>query len=294
MKSSALLCFRINVFSCSSESGNPASVILSDRALSAVVKQRLAKKLGTAETAFVTRMQSGFVLEFFTPVVPVRSCGHASLAAACAVDMAYPSAGKTICFLLHGEPLIVEKKQRSQTHFSLFDRAWHIKKASSAPVSLLAALNIQGNQYPFFHLTNDNGRSRCAILLPDEATLFRLHPGNVRLSAFLSEQHTGCFAFTYCVSRRESMVGRFFAPHIGIDEDIYNGNSAIAAVSLANYICAKSGFSGPDYLNVSQGKHHAQLSHARVSMAGHDMISSVALEAELHVCEHFYLDEDAN
>lgn len=44
--------------------------------------QRLAFEMNLAETAFVVPAPSGFGLRWFTPIVEIDLCGHATLAAA--------------------------------------------------------------------------------------------------------------------------------------------------------------------------------------------------------------------
>lgn len=67
-------------------SGNPAAVVLLERAAPEDWLQMLAMEFNQAETAFVLpRGGGGFDLRRFTPVREVPLCGHATLAAARAV-----------------------------------------------------------------------------------------------------------------------------------------------------------------------------------------------------------------
>ena len=44
--------------------------------------QDVAKEMNLSETAFLVKQEEGFDLRWFTPVVEVRLCGHATLASA--------------------------------------------------------------------------------------------------------------------------------------------------------------------------------------------------------------------
>ena len=60
--------------------GNPAVVVLLERAVSDADLQTIAFELGVSETAFVRRVGDGWSLRWFTPTVEVDLCGHATLA----------------------------------------------------------------------------------------------------------------------------------------------------------------------------------------------------------------------
>jgi PhzF family phenazine biosynthesis protein len=65
--------------------GNPAAVCLldaSDRPREDAWMQQVAAEMNLAETAFVVPRSDGFGLRWFTPVVEVDLCGHATLASA--------------------------------------------------------------------------------------------------------------------------------------------------------------------------------------------------------------------
>jgi predicted PhzF superfamily epimerase YddE/YHI9 len=60
--------------------GNPAVVILLERAMSDEDLQLIAFELGVSETAFLRRVGEQWSLRWFTPTVEVDLCGHATLA----------------------------------------------------------------------------------------------------------------------------------------------------------------------------------------------------------------------
>lgn len=63
--------------------GNPAAVFVLDAPLADEQMQLIAREMNLSETAFVVRGDAGvFDLRWFTPVVEMDLCGHATLAAA--------------------------------------------------------------------------------------------------------------------------------------------------------------------------------------------------------------------
>ena len=73
----------VNAFTDSTFGGNPAAVMLLDAWLADAQLQALAAQHNLSETAFLVRQSEGvYELRWFTPVVEVPLCGHATLAAA--------------------------------------------------------------------------------------------------------------------------------------------------------------------------------------------------------------------
>lgn len=63
-------------------SGNPAAVCMLDRPAEDHWMQQVAREMNLSETAFLHPIDGGFSLRWFTPVVEVKLCGHATLASA--------------------------------------------------------------------------------------------------------------------------------------------------------------------------------------------------------------------
>ena len=70
----------VDAFIGEAERGNPAVVVLLERALPDEDLQQIAFELGVSETAFVRRVGDQWSLRWFTPTVEVDLCGHATLA----------------------------------------------------------------------------------------------------------------------------------------------------------------------------------------------------------------------
>ncbi|HQY19489.1 MAG TPA: PhzF family phenazine biosynthesis protein [Ignavibacteria bacterium] len=74
--------FTVDAFTDRPFSGNPAAVCLPNVELSEEVMQKIAFEMNLSETAFVTKLDDGFSLRWFTPKAEVELCGHATLASA--------------------------------------------------------------------------------------------------------------------------------------------------------------------------------------------------------------------
>ena len=73
----------VNAFTDSTFGGNPAAVMLLEEWLTDAQLQALAAQHNLSETAFLVRQSEAvYELRWFTPVVEVPLCGHATLAAA--------------------------------------------------------------------------------------------------------------------------------------------------------------------------------------------------------------------
>jgi PhzF family phenazine biosynthesis protein len=71
----------LNAFTKNTQGGNPAGVVLEADNLSNNQMQRIAKKVGFSETAFVLKSdKADFKVQFFTPNGEVDLCGHATIA----------------------------------------------------------------------------------------------------------------------------------------------------------------------------------------------------------------------
>jgi predicted PhzF superfamily epimerase YddE/YHI9 len=74
--------YQIDAFASAVFKGNPAAVVPLESWLPDATLQSIAAENNLAETAFFVREDGGWALRWFTPVVEVDLCGHATLATA--------------------------------------------------------------------------------------------------------------------------------------------------------------------------------------------------------------------
>ena len=68
----------VDAFTGTPFAGNPAAVCVLPEAPAAEWMQFVARKMNLSETAFLVRREKGYDLRWFTPLVGVDLCGHAT------------------------------------------------------------------------------------------------------------------------------------------------------------------------------------------------------------------------
>jgi phenazine biosynthesis protein PhzF family len=93
--------YQIDAFATKVFAGNPAAVCPLDSPLSDEMMQNIAMENNLAETAFYMKSGDKYDIRWFTPVVEVDLCGHATLAAAYVLFNHEGHNGDTIRFHSH-------------------------------------------------------------------------------------------------------------------------------------------------------------------------------------------------
>ena len=192
--------------------GNPAAVCLLDRPADEAWMQRVAAEMNLAETAFVVRGGDGFGLRWFTPILEVDLCGHATLASAHLLwtTGVVPDA-EAIQFRTKSGTLGASQRA------GVIELDFPAEPAAEvpAPIDLEAALGA-----PVLWV----GRNRMDYIaeIKDAATLRRLQPN---MDA-IAQIHTRGLIVTCSGDGTEyDFVSRFFAPRAGIAEDPVTGSA---------------------------------------------------------------------
>jgi len=89
--------WQVDAFSNKPFKGNPAAVVILDKALPHQTLQNIAAEMNLSETAFVLVENDQPLLRWFTPKVEVDLCGHATLAAA-HIYLSFLSKKSTVTF----------------------------------------------------------------------------------------------------------------------------------------------------------------------------------------------------
>src|SRR5437773_5535664 len=74
--------YQVDSFTDKPFSDNPAGVCIMDELQDERWMQDVAREMNLSETAFLHKQAEGYNLRWFTPVVEVELCGHATLASA--------------------------------------------------------------------------------------------------------------------------------------------------------------------------------------------------------------------
>ena len=218
--------FQVDAFTDSAFAGNPAAVCLLDRPADARWMQQLAAEMNLAETAFVEPRPGGYLLRWFTPVVEVVLCGHATLASAHVLyETGLAAAGEPITFQSASGPLAARQDDGS----IVLDFPATPARPQSPPAGMLEALGVTAPVW--------TGRAPedfiIVVATEDEVTGLRPDPGQL-----VSATIRGVIVTAPAARAGADFVSRFFAPAVGIPEDPVTGS---AHCTLAPYWCERLG-----------------------------------------------------
>jgi PhzF family phenazine biosynthesis protein len=208
--------YQVDVFAPQPFGGNPAAVCPLTRWLPDATLQAIAAENNLAETAFFVAEDgpdADFLLRWFTPLIEMELCGHATLAAghvlyeelgfaAAAVRFRTLRAG-VLTVRRHEGALWLDLPARAPTHLAQ-PPADLLEGLGATPVAWLEA----GNK----SLASFDRAGQVAALAPDFARLRRLGEKGVIATAPGRDQG-------------EDFVSRFFAPGMGVDEDAATGSA---------------------------------------------------------------------
>ncbi len=214
---------QIDAFTTTPFSGNPAAVCLLAEPRSDQWLQDVAREMNLSETAFLIRQNDAFQLRWFTPVVEVDLCGHATLASA--------------HFLWETGQLANDVPARFHTRSGLLTAvhkgSWiemdfpaEAEESVTPPDGLLEALDVRASyvgKNRFDYLVEVASEDIVRGIKPDFALLETLPARGVIVT---SRSDKTSYDF----------VSRFFAPRVGINEDPVTGS---AHCCLAPYWCRK-------------------------------------------------------
>jgi len=216
--------FQVDAFTSRRFAGNPAAVVLLEEFVDDTLMQAVAAENNLSETAFVAPGDGGeFRLRWFTPIVEVPLCGHATLAAA-AVMLDHVGATRDgVVFHTASGRLSVHREDGGYR----MDLPARTVTGVPTPAALSAALGtipiecaVDGGNYLALLATADD----VASLGPDLDAVARLDRTGVIVTAPDGGAH--------------DFVSRYFAPAKGISEDPVTGGAHCA---LVPFWAAKTG-----------------------------------------------------
>jgi PhzF family phenazine biosynthesis protein len=227
---------QVDAFTSRPFGGNPAGVVLDADALSDDDMKRIAGEMSLAETAFVTGAGGSGTrlrLRWFTPIGrEVTFCGHATVATAHALDEAGRTRGDRLVFRTLGGDLPVTLERTPGPRVLWLEPT--LPSCAPYPGALpdvLAALGV----------TAPGAWARPAVtsagdlLLPVSglATLRGLEPDMRAIAAVATAERLRgiCAVSLEGVEPGSRTHARFFAPHLGIPEDLVTG-SVHAAIPI--------------------------------------------------------------
>ena len=247
--------FIVDAFAGNLFQGNPAAVCILDEEISDELKQKIAAEMNLSETAFVLRQDNGFGLRWFTPVLEVELCGHATLASA---------------HILWQERILCENEEA----------VFHTLQKG-----ILRAEKIDDNivlNFPSIEPQITEHEDLIRNLFQSEPSYIGL-AGNHFFVELPSEKHVNEYKpdfnkisklpkygliITSASEGEFDFVSRFFAPAVGVNEDPVTGS---AHCSLCTYWAGKLGKNKMRAYQASKrgGVVGVELKEDRVYLTGH-------------------------
>ena len=200
--------FQLDAFTTRRFAGNPAAVVPMDAFPADSVMQAIAAENNLAETAFLVPEGRDYRLRWFTPMVEVPLCGHATLASA-AVVMERLEPGRTsVVFNSASGPLTVT---RTATGYVLNFPSRPSQPVEEPPglAEALGAVPIEVLVNSFNYMCLLATANAVRALAPNMAALARMDRPGVIVTA----PGDGAYDF----------ISRYFAPAKGIPEDPVTG-----------------------------------------------------------------------
>jgi PhzF family phenazine biosynthesis protein len=203
--------YQLDAFTDTLFGGNPAAVVPLQTWLPDATMQAIAAENNLAETAFYVPTQDGFHLRWFTPVVEVDLCGHATLATAFVIFNLQNYAQEVIRFESRSGELTV----RQQDDWLVLDfPADTLHTPSEIPEALLPSL---GNE-PVLEVLK--GKTDYLVVFENQAQIESLQP-DFRVMNTVAARGV----IVTAKGNKTDFVSRFFAPQSGIDEDPVTGSA---------------------------------------------------------------------
>ncbi len=206
----------VDSFASKPFTGNPAAVCLIGGPVDEQWMQQTAMEMNQAETAFLMPESGGYRLRWFTPVMEVELCGHATLAAAHTLwEVGTEPVQATIEFHTLSGKLTA---RIVDGWIELDFPAERESPCESPPDGLLASLGIQSpdilyiGKNRFDYIVQVGNANRIRQLAPDFAALAQVPCRGVMVTAI---SDTAEYDF----------ISRFFGPSAGIDEDAATGSA---------------------------------------------------------------------
>lgn len=204
--------FIVDAFTCEYFRGNPAAVCILSNERDTDWMQLLAREMNLSETAFLHRVRDGYNLRWFTPVVEVDLCGHATLASAHILwEAGYEDEKDVIHFNTRSGRLSAFKKGE----WIELDFPAEPAMMVEPPEAVLEALGIK----PVYA-----GKNRFDYLIEVESEdIVRSIRPDFKLLSQATER--GVMVTAISDGKEYDFVSRFFAPAVGINEDPVTGSA---------------------------------------------------------------------
>ena len=217
--------YQVDAFTVSPFKGNPAAVIILEKARNEAWMQSVASEMNLSETAFLVAEKDGYKLRWFTPTTEVELCGHATLASAHVLfEFGFYEPDEHITFYTKSGPICASFKNGT-IELDMPRRDPKPMEKDPKIETLLGVPSVAMAEYNGTLLLVELETAQMVTdFVPDFNKINELPQHDVLITA-----HEG---------QRYDFVSRFFSPKTGIPEDPVTG---MAHCSLAPYWAERLG-----------------------------------------------------
>jgi PhzF family phenazine biosynthesis protein len=207
-----LILFQVDAFTNRPFTGNPAAVCLLDDPGDPAWMQDVAREMNLPETAFLQKQAYGYSLRWFTPLVEIDFCGHATLASAHMLwEQGHLLTGEQARF--HTKSGLLTAERRGE---------WIELNFPAKPAE--AVEGMPGLQEALGVPPVSIGMSEfdCLVEVESEMVVRELQPDIAQLATIPVR---GIIVTSQASTPGYDFVSRFFAPRVGIPEDPVTGSA---------------------------------------------------------------------
>ena len=207
-----LILFQVDAFTNRPFTGNPAAVCLLDDPGDPAWMQDVAREMNLPETAFLQKQADGYGLRWFTPLVEIDFCGHATLASAHMLwEQGHLLTGEQARF--HTKSGLLTAERRGE---------WIELNFPAKPAE--AVEGMPGLQEALGVPPVSIGMSEfdCLVEVESEMVVRELQPDIAQLATIPVR---GIIVTSQARTPGYDFVSRFFAPRVGIPEDPVTGSA---------------------------------------------------------------------
>jgi len=226
--------YTLNAFSNAPQGGNPAGVVLVADNLSDLEMQQIATDVGLSETAFVSKSnRASFRVRFFTPVMEVDLCGHATIATFYLMRYlniikkgSYTQETNAGILRIEVDNQIVTMEQLAPTFYETIDKKTIARSLNIPLEDIMKDLPIQ---------VVSTGLKDIIIPVKSLNTIKRIKPDYSEITAISERYDTvGYHIFTLEVESGSFAHCRNLAPRYGINEEAATGSASGALACYLN------------------------------------------------------------
>ena len=263
-KPTQLPIYQVDAFTHEVFGGNPAAVCPLEEWLPDKVLQQIAEENNLSETVFYTQEENYYRIRWFTPLVEVDLCGHATLAAAFVLFNYGGFEGQTLPFFSprSGDLSVAREGEVLTLNFP---------SDTIAPIELSDEIKAGFDISP---IAAFKGKTDFLLVFEKEADIQSLSPSldNIR-------RLPGRGVIATAKGEQVDFVSRFFAPQSGVDEDPVTGS---AHTTLTPYWANELGKSEMTAVQLSARKGYLTCKHMgdRVEISGQ---ARLYLTGEIHI-----------